>query len=1233
MNRTIFTVAGMLSASSFVLLDSAVKGSALLVLAALVALMLTRDSAATRHLVWLLAMIALLAAPFLSALLPQWRVLPEWAGVSPNPVSADLSPPASATSTVGAIESPQQAEPAEFVRPSETTTQPAAEPPDLRPAFVAPPIISESPVWNGGWIQALPIVWAMGCAAFILRLAAARWLLWNSERRATIIGSRGRSANAMDDPVVTALEAACLQLGIGRPVTLLIQPDKAIPQVWGILRCRLLLPAAAREWSGAQLRSVLLHELAHVKRRDLLAQLLTQIACGLHWFNPLVWFAAWRLGVERERACDDLVLAGGVRPSAYAGHLLDVVTELVPARWTHSCGLAMARKSSLEGRLGAVLGKNRNRRKVSMALAALALAMTVGVAVPIAMLRATDEQPGAAAEQKEAQKPQAGVKLDPKLEAKLKWGEPVNGLRAALVIRTLPDEANAQGVPDLYLLVQNVSKATIHFNDTIAAPNVRYLTFHRDEIPQGRTKIDVPTRTDALLQPRETTFVLMCPRSATSSRGQNLAAGMLKESHMFLIGQMNIDKAPPGAWTGKLISGATNGAAAQFDPPTAPKAGASPGAAKLPPGAEQNLKWGEPVNGLRAALMIRHATEKPKAGDLPDLYLALQNVANAPIRLTDADVAANVNLREVLHKKDGRILYIMGAREPALGDFMLQPREVALLPMFDSHKKFTGTGDPTVDGHTLGSHIAEGVLKNTNETLVARLKIEKAPAGAWTGKLVTDDTSGTEAAGGPQPKSKEAQLLFKVWQEGARVNGKIPGGALGPLARTMARFIELNPTHEAAPKFTELLKRIDMSHDWTPADAVALLDQMTAIYASLPSWVQDEPRFFLGGYMQRGHPLTVDLKKAPWGDTQPSGLRLAWLLEPNTTEHPLGTPLKSRILFHNAGKDTVLFRALTFNQPGGHKANGGSINITSTYWTTIGSVVACRLAPGEFTEMIAPGIGVGPHDKEAENWRNIRIGSWIGAQVGDEVTFTPAAVLLNSDRAPSDGEPDWWLNFIKNRLSLAAPLPADAAERGRLLERAVHHLFGTQPTAEERAAFAADREPNALDSLAKRLAKRAGTTTYTGSLTSGPTKFRVAPPDPDAAKKPRIVSNPGWYTLGDNVKLEVSRRFSGERIVNEASIRFFAADQTKPAPGKPHEIKLPDGYNTWAAAWLKDTTVLWVKQNGNMRSYDFTNPAQVKETTLKEPAHFEQVPRPILDALGAALAVPDAPKEPPAAPK
>ena len=83
MNRTILTVAGVFSASSLLLVDSAVKGTALLVLAAVAAMILRRDSAATRHLVWLLAMVAMLVVPVLSAMLPQWRVLPEWAGISP----------------------------------------------------------------------------------------------------------------------------------------------------------------------------------------------------------------------------------------------------------------------------------------------------------------------------------------------------------------------------------------------------------------------------------------------------------------------------------------------------------------------------------------------------------------------------------------------------------------------------------------------------------------------------------------------------------------------------------------------------------------------------------------------------------------------------------------------------------------------------------------------------------------------------------------------------------------------------------------------------------------------------------------------------------------------------------------------------------------------------------------------------------------------------------------------
>ena len=147
-------------------------------------------------------------------------------------------------------------------------------------------------------------------------------------------------------------------------------------------------------WDAAQLRSVLMHELAHIRRRDTAVQCLTQIACALHWFNPLVWLAAWRLHVERERACDDLVLASGVRPSEYAGHLLHVATKLSPARWTAACGLAMARKSSLEGRLLAVLSERLNRGGLTRALTAAAILLSVAIAIPVAMLRGAGRKTG-----------------------------------------------------------------------------------------------------------------------------------------------------------------------------------------------------------------------------------------------------------------------------------------------------------------------------------------------------------------------------------------------------------------------------------------------------------------------------------------------------------------------------------------------------------------------------------------------------------------------------------------------------------------------------------------------------------------------------------------------------------------------------------------------------------------------------------------------------------------------
>src|SRR5688500_11814167 len=118
MSRAIMGVVGVFSASSLLLVDSAVKGTALLILAAVAPMILRRDSAATRHLVWLLAIVAMLIVPVLSAVLPQWRVLPAWTGISPKPDVVDVNSSLTARPAGGAVEFSSNAALVVFEQPS-----------------------------------------------------------------------------------------------------------------------------------------------------------------------------------------------------------------------------------------------------------------------------------------------------------------------------------------------------------------------------------------------------------------------------------------------------------------------------------------------------------------------------------------------------------------------------------------------------------------------------------------------------------------------------------------------------------------------------------------------------------------------------------------------------------------------------------------------------------------------------------------------------------------------------------------------------------------------------------------------------------------------------------------------------------------------------------------------------------------------------------------------------------
>jgi hypothetical protein len=179
-------------------------------------------------------------------------------------------------------------------------------------------------------------------------------------------------------------------------VTFLSGDDDAMPMAWGLIRARVLLPAEAEDWPVERQRVVLLHELAHVKRRDSATQMLAHLACAAYWFNPLVWLAATRLRAEREHACDDLVLAAGTRGSDYADHLLDIARSLRSGAWPTWSAVTMAHRSQLEGRLMAILDpalprRSPTRRAVA-AFAAVAIVSIVSLAGVRAVAKAADAE-------------------------------------------------------------------------------------------------------------------------------------------------------------------------------------------------------------------------------------------------------------------------------------------------------------------------------------------------------------------------------------------------------------------------------------------------------------------------------------------------------------------------------------------------------------------------------------------------------------------------------------------------------------------------------------------------------------------------------------------------------------------------------------------------------------------------------------------------------------------------
>ncbi len=356
--------------------------AALLALATLLLCLILRDliPARWRCLLWLIVF-ARLALPWTPpSPISLFNIAhPWWTQPAPGTTS-----PATPRAFFGWV-SPQQL----ITHDEPDTTLPTLDPqlsPALQPTAPTPSATLPPPVATASPLPAFRIilasVWLLGVITVLTLLLAGHLRLRSILRQSRLLA----------DPDAAALTERCRDLlRVPFPLTLTENAKVQTPLVLGVIRPTLILPEGlSRRLSEEELRDVLLHELAHVKRHDILISWLMSLILALHWFNPLAWIAASRWRAERELACDELALYALAAPDRprYGRTLLKLVEHAAfpsalpspfPSRFPAVSGI-IENNADLKRRIAMIAGfRPRSRASTIAAGALVALALAAGL--------------------------------------------------------------------------------------------------------------------------------------------------------------------------------------------------------------------------------------------------------------------------------------------------------------------------------------------------------------------------------------------------------------------------------------------------------------------------------------------------------------------------------------------------------------------------------------------------------------------------------------------------------------------------------------------------------------------------------------------------------------------------------------------------------------------------------------------------------------------------------------
>jgi bla regulator protein BlaR1 len=190
----------------------------------------------------------------------------------------------------------------------------------------------------------MPLAWALGAIFFFFHRLSKRPVCHATS-----------AFSALQSETLELLEHCKREVNIRQQLVLLETPLISSPSLYGLLHPKLLLPEGMTgTFTAPELRYIFLHELAHMKRRDMAVHWLMTVLQGLHWFNPIIWAAFSRMRADRELACDALALSCAKEEEnrPYGETIIKLLEGL-------------AQPVSLPGLIGILETRNQMRRRMS----------------------------------------------------------------------------------------------------------------------------------------------------------------------------------------------------------------------------------------------------------------------------------------------------------------------------------------------------------------------------------------------------------------------------------------------------------------------------------------------------------------------------------------------------------------------------------------------------------------------------------------------------------------------------------------------------------------------------------------------------------------------------------------------------------------------------------------------------------------------------------------------------